>query len=171
MTFGLSGAPWQWCGALRDKAANKRWPRWLGRHQGMADRDDLPWKRSRDSPNLCICLDKINLGREKWVLLIKHWLGQRAGLNTIAGTGFGCEPKNKSWDLLPWFSAHKMGMWQRTIPGPFLYPGFLCRTSNPGGRGCIKHNRGLFPFPHAVQQKQVVLYQGLFQGCFVGISI
>lgn len=41
-----------------------------------------------------------------------------------------------------------MEMWQRIITAPFLYPGFMCQTSNPGGRGCTKHNRGLFPFQH-----------------------
>lgn len=41
-----------------------------------------------------------------------------------------------------------MEMWQRTTTAPFLYPGFMCQTSNPGGRGCTKHNGGLFPFQH-----------------------
>lgn len=30
----------------------------LVRCQGMADRDDVPWKKSRNSLNLCICSDK-----------------------------------------------------------------------------------------------------------------
>lgn len=74
-------------------------------------------------------------------------MGQRAGLNTIAGTDFGCASKNKSWDLLPWFSAHKMETWRRIITAPFLYPGFVCVRPTILGEGAApKNNRGLFAF-------------------------
>lgn len=68
-----------------------------------------------------------------------------------------------------------MEMQRRIITAPFLYPGFVCVKPEILGVGAapktIKACSLLRPVSVTVEQTQVVLSEGLFQGYFVEPSV